>query len=466
MAINTIKANNLSLKIDGLGSFLTADNASGIATLTVKNITGFAINQVLLIGEFGNEGSEIILTHTSTAPTGSTITLASNTVFPHSSSTPVYIINYNQVEFSTATTATGVKSVLATNAIQPDNENTYYNDSAGSTGYYFYRFKNSIGAGSYSAYSVAIPITGFGIATVRSIINSALSMIGKETSELLSDVFAFQEINNCQMEVLREYKRWSFMQVYDYSLGDLTTGLWKIALPTNCDDQFTNKTIWNFRIGTGDNLTYIDKQKWNEIIEGVAHTTLYASIIVGVATITLIDSSDFADSGSIYIGENTYTYTANIRTTGVLTLSAVSTTTNTAGEDVFQGGTLGTPRYWTIMAGYIYFYPILGTTLDNKNGWLDYYKAPVSITADTDSIVLPDPTCVQYYLAWKMLLRIQSGKNDAGSDAMYNNYIIRREKLKQKEVLGRTFSMKPLKNEIAVNDNWDSKQTRLGSFQT
>ncbi len=146
--------------------------------------------------------------------------------------------------------------------------------------------------------------------------------------------------------MLRELKRWSFLQVFNYNLGQLTTGQWKIALPTNLDDQNSNRSIYNFRVGTLSNLFWVDKEKWNEIISGVANTTLASNISVSDATITLTDASDFPDGGSLYIGANTYQYTSINRTTNVVTLTSVSTTTNTAGQDVFNGASFGTPQYF------------------------------------------------------------------------------------------------------------------------
>jgi len=290
-----------------------------------------------------------------------------------------------------------------------------------------------------------------------------LSQIGKTTSPLLNDQYCFSQLNNGQIETLRELKRWSFMQVFNYSLGELTTGTWKIAVPTNIDDQNTNKTIWNFKIGTSTNLTWVDKEKWNEITQGVSNTTLAANIAVGATTATLTDSSDFQDSGTIYIGENTYSYSANDRSTNVLTITT-STTTNTSGEVVFSGGTLGTPVYWTIFDGYIYYYPILGSELDHKNAYLDYYKKMTVIENDTDEIVLPDPTVMQYYLSWKLLLRINSGTETEGSLGFKNSYIARREKLKQKDALGRSFQLKPTLNRRILQNDSDDEATRLGNF--
>ena len=81
---------------------LTADIASGSNTFRVKDIDGFATDQILLIGELGREGSEIIKTDASTAPSGTTITLSSNTVFAHSAQTRVYLLEFDQIEFSHA----------------------------------------------------------------------------------------------------------------------------------------------------------------------------------------------------------------------------------------------------------------------------------------------------------------------------------------------------------------------------
>lgn len=463
-----VSVSNLNLTAETPQTYLTTNTASGVSSLSVKNITGFLKNQVLLIGEMGNEGTEIIKTLAATDPSGSTIDLATatTTAFPHSAGTPVRLMLYDQVLFYSAPTVGGTQTLLGTKTITVDSMYTVYTDNLPTVGYYYSHFYNSLSTQS-SSDSDAIPTGGYPITSARTVIDNALGMINKESSDTLTDTFSFNEINNCQMEVLRELKRWSFMQVYDANLGSLTTGQWKIVLPTDCDDQYSNKTIWNFKIGTGTNLTYVDKEKWNEITEGIAHTTLSpVGISVGALTAILSDSSDFQDSGTIYVGANTYSYTANNRTTNTLTLSVASTTTNTAGQDVFSGGSLGTPQYWTVIAGYIYFYPILCSTLNNRDGHLDYYKAPVSITSDSNTIVLADPTVVQYYLAWKMLLRMQSGKDDSTTQAMFSKYTTRVEKLKQKEVLGKIYKMRPLLNTLNMNVSTDDEQIRTGNFIT
>ena len=181
-----VRVQLLDVFVDPVKTFLSSDTASSSGTLTVKNIQGFAINQILLIGEPGGQGSEIIKTHASTAPTGSTITLASNTVLPHSASTFVYVIPYDEVEISIAPTIAGAKVVLTTASLQADQFDTKYNDVTYTTGYYFARFENSI-TSAYSPYSDPAPWAGYGILSARAVIDSALGALNKKTSEVLSD---------------------------------------------------------------------------------------------------------------------------------------------------------------------------------------------------------------------------------------------------------------------------------------
>ena len=456
-----VNIKNIDLLLDEPQSFISSDTASGVTTLNVKNITGFTVNQLLIIGYLGNQGSEIVKTHASTAPTAGVITLASATLYPHSASTTITAVMYDQVEVSNSSTAGGSKSVLGTVNVSVNSDTTNYNDTTNATGYYFARFKNSIDS-SFSGYSDPIPYSGYTQLSPRSIIDAALGMINKKSSDVLSDTFFFTEIDNCQMEVVREMKRWSFMQKFEQDIGQLSTGQWKIALPTDCDDQNTNKSIYNFKIGTGSNITWIDKEKWNDITQGIAHTTLANSISLNDITITLTDSSNLQDTGTIQIGANTYSYTANNRTTNVLTIPA-STTTNTAGNDVFQGATTGTPSYWTTFGGYVYFYPILSATLNNRDAYMDYYTALQRTYTDTQPIILPDPTVVQYYLAWKAMLKINSGEPTLGASAMRTEYIDRRDRMKKKESMNRTFQLKPLQNRFRMNSD-DPESVRVGNF--
>ena len=57
------------------------------------------------------------------------------------------------------------------------------------------------------------------------------------------------------------------MQKYNSIIGQLSTGSWKIAIPTDLDDENTNKSILNLRVGSNPRLTYVDKEKFEKAEE-------------------------------------------------------------------------------------------------------------------------------------------------------------------------------------------------------
>jgi hypothetical protein len=70
---------------------------------------------------------------------------------------------------------------------------------------------------------------------------------------------------------------------------------------------------------------------------------------------------------------------------------------------------------------------------------------------------------VQYYLEWKFLRKLNNGAEDSASQGAYNSYLTRREKLKQKEILGRTFRLKPQINSLNMRGS-ESREERLGDL--
>lgn len=467
----TITLSNQNLVLATPLTYLSSNTASGVGSITVQNITGFAINQILIIGGLGNQGAEIIKTHASTAPSGSTITLASNTIYAHAAGSTVQVCQYDQVEFSTATATGGSKTVLATVPIWADELSTNYIDNSGATGYYFGRFKNTIVTATFSAYSDPIPVQGYGIYTARSIIDSALGEINKDTSPVLSDAFAFQQLDMFQTDVLKELKRWSFMQKFDEIVGQFNVGEWEIDMPSDIEDMNTNQSIYNIRVGANGRLTWIDKAKWDDFIFNLAYSQLAVALNAGDLTMTLDNSHDFNHltdsntdgSGSVKIGNETYDYTANNTETGVLTLSTVITVDNEQDADawVFQNANFGLPDYYTIFGGKIHYWPITSDQYDGVNAFMDYYTRQVRITQDSDEIVVPDPLAASLYLQWKFLKKLNNGAEDDSSLSAQKNYLARRDKLKSKVVLNRTFKNRPRFQNFAVQMQWDSGDPRF-----
>jgi hypothetical protein len=156
-----------------------------------------------------------------------------------------------------------------------------------------------------------------------------------------------------------------------------------------------------------------------------------------------VSSKDFDTQGTIQCGPNQYTWIANDKTTGILTLGSPVLAITPVGQDVFQFASLGDPTYWTIWAGYIYHWPVCSSVYSGRNYYLDYYIKQIMITSDYQDIILPDSTVAEYYLQWQFLLKLNNGEENNASQAAYNNYVLRREKMKQKESTNRNFIFSP-----------------------
>lgn len=169
MSLLSIKHENFNIVLDSDYSYLNANFASAVGSITVDSISNFAINQIIIIGQLGSEDAEIIKTHASTTPTGNTITLASNTTKAHNRGTKISIINFDKYELSHATSLTGAKTVLITStgnglvSIDPERTITLYNDVEYNSGYYFIRPINSIGATFTAATTDIITSTAHGL---------------------------------------------------------------------------------------------------------------------------------------------------------------------------------------------------------------------------------------------------------------------------------------------------------------
>lgn len=443
-------------------TYLTNDFASGVSSLTVPNIYGIEKNQVLYVGSPGAEGSEIINTHGSTAPSGNTVTLASSTLRAHSNSDEVRVIPYDQVEYSYATILTGSKNVITTVTMDVSKETVYY-DSSVTTGYYFARFKNSI-TNIFSGYSDGCPVGSYAVNTARYAIDSALGELNKDESSVFSDEYGFVQINNCQQEVKKELKRWSWLQVFG-ATTEAVVGGWRIAVPDDIEDKETNKSIYNFSVGDAKNITWVDKEQWNNITSEVAYSQLRVAISVGNTSIYLNNSSDFDDSGAIQIGDTTIDYTANDKDTGTLTISS-STVSFDLGTEVFQNATYGVPQYFTVHAGYIWHYPILSSEYDQNDYNLDYYSDITAIISDSDELSVPDNILVKDYLVSAYIRRMNNGEDTEGSTVSYQKFLARLKKLKQTETMNRRIVMKPRYNDYSriMTIEGDSKFIRTQGF--
>lgn len=546
---------------------LANDTQAGASTLVVTStfpFDGIDLSSggfYAILGIPGQPNAEVI----EITSTTDTALICSDTVYPHSASTPITFLPYLEVYMYHSDTPTSVKTLIANNLlVNPATTTTDYTDTAYTDGYYFAQLITDVGiggigndaafvnvvsfdnigtgyhvgdvlniiggfndatvrvtqinggggitgfvvvtsgsgyiAGTFSVgggfgtgatftiggflspYSDPVPYASYTLLSARSIIDTALGEINKQTSEVLSDEFAFQQLDMFQTDVLRELKRWSFMQKFDAIIGQFEVGQWKLPLPDGTtlpaiDDKDTNKSIYNIRVGTNGRMTWIDKAKWDDFIFNLAYSTLSVDLTIGATTMTLVNSGDFTHltpsntqgSGTVIIGANSYDYSANDTATGILTLTTAITSANTAtaGQDVFQNTNQGLPTYYTIFDNTVWYWPITSNEYDGLNAFMDYYIKQTRIQKDSDEIVVPDPQCASYFLQWKFLKKMNNGQEDSTTLIQKQNYMDRRNTLKNKEVLNRTFKNHARYQNFAIQEQWssgDPRYIRDGNF--
>lgn len=401
-------------------SSLKKDYASGVSAVEIYNINQFAINQIVLIGEYGNEGSEIIKTHAATAPTGNTVTFASNTTKPHPKDTPIYIYAFDQVEFSHADTLAGSKTVLGSiQNLDPTQDEMGLNDTANTTGYYFTRYKNSI-TSVFSDYSDAIPYSGMPINTVGYAIDTAMN----ELDAKFSDTLTFTKLIGAARQMLRlvrgKMKAWAKYQEYDYIAGTISQGVRRIAVPTTLYDKNSNRSVLNVRIGNNDiSLTPVDRDEYLRRVGEAKYTEVATQAEIAATSLVLDDTSDLDDSGSVdvYVSGTKYTitYTTNTRSTN--TLSGIATDQITVALAVdsptWQDVEAGMPESFNVSDGYIYFWPMISDEYEGRNVIMDFYTDIEDIDSQMDVILGTKFDMLIPYLKWKIRAFTENnGKED------------------------------------------------------
>jgi len=451
-------------------TYLTAEVSA--STLTVKSITGFGINQILLIGELGTENAEIVLTHASTAPSGTTITLSASLGRTHYVGEKVRIILFNQFELSRAPTAAGTKTVLVVSggmppsglgtgliAIDPGKVIQSYEDVEFTTGYYFARYKHSVET-TFGGYTDALIYGGWAKDTVQYMIDGALRRIGRTLSELFTEDDAFREINECLRFIKGKQVRWPEHSSFNYVAGQTSRGTHIVAMPTDAYDLETNRSIQAVRVGNNPTkLIYLDSDAFDAQMDDTVYTQVTTQAVATDTTLAIDNSYDFEDSGTVHVYVSgtkysiTYTGVTRSASAGVLTgipASGDGSITVTIAVDVYvwQNETEGIPKYFTVRNSNIEFWPLADATEDNQNIFLDYDKVATAIDSDGDTIDFHRYDMVLDYLTWKMWTIL---KNDGILDMNNNYYIQFKEKLNDSirtSRSGQVFPWRPKINRI------------------
>jgi hypothetical protein len=204
-----LRADNRVLNENAPYSYLVDNEAAGASTLTIVNPSSFAVDDFILVEEFGKEKAEIFRAGAINTSTG-VITLedkdgsATTTNFAHPESTKVYQIDYNQVRFYWTAAAGDITDedptydtdnpLGAAQDIDPTSWYSTFEDANNSTGFGWFIFYNSITAG-FTENSNPIPYLGFAGNTVAQVFEDFDSLLNVNELRLVTSSEKFTWLN-------------------------------------------------------------------------------------------------------------------------------------------------------------------------------------------------------------------------------------------------------------------------------
>ena len=431
----TVRVDQFSIIENALAkTYLTADLASGVSALTVKDIGKFSTGKYVWIDPFG-PNSEIIAVHASTSPSGSTITLAANTAYAHTTSEEVYYIEFNQVEISHADTLAGAKDVLSTEALVAREKELTYLDTTETAGFYFARFKDSV-ASSFGSYSGGVAYGGWDSSTVGYMIDVALRDLSLEFSHKVTLRDCIRWINKGMREIKGKIRKWAEHYVYDFITDQAQRGDNTFTLPSNIYDSETIRSIEAARIGSDRQLIVLAPESFDSQMEGVNKTQVRTEASASDTTLEVDNSYDFEDSGTlvVYISGTKYeiTYTGVTRddsSGGTAVFSGIPASgdgsisvTIPVDTNVWQNEEEGRPVFMTIRNGAGEFWPLVSDEYDNANVYLDYNIAATEVDSEDDVIDYQRYDMLESYLKWRMWCKAENdGKLDK-ANGEYTDY--------------------------------------------
>ncbi len=420
-------------------SYLAEQGTIGDAQIFLQDYSVFADNQALLIEDLGSETAELV-TVNGTPSVGGGAVLDSVLTSSHAVGSKVYILDFNQIELSHATTATGSKTVLTLNsgivAIQPDMLIQVYNEAEFSSGFYFARYKHSI-SGVLGSYTDALEYGGWDVNTVGYMMDRALRDVGERLSEKVTRFDCYEWINSCLKLVQGKLKRWPEHYSYNAILGQVSRGTHVTTMPTDAYDTETNKSIIGLRVGDDKNLQYLSPGDFDVQMGDVRYTQVRTQALAADTSLLIDNSYDFEDSGSVnvYVSGTKYniTYTGVTRsaTTGILTgvpASGTGSISVTIPVDtyVWQNEVEGIPTWFTARNGNIEHWPLADGSHDNKNMYGDYSHVATAVDSDGDTIDLQRYDMAQAYLTWRIKMK---ARGNGTLDLQDGYYMMYKEKL-------------------------------------
>lgn len=445
-----IEIQNTNLTANKSFTYLTADTNNTKTTLEVQSVVRFALDNPIVLGEIGQEDTELVRVHASTSPAAGTITLAAAPSFSHTQDTKVTKVLFDAIEIDWASTASGGKQELATLEIDVGQKQTYYTDTSQTSGFYFVRFYDTNGgtvAANLSDWSDAIPYAGYSDNTVFAIKERALNDLDEEINKKITHAYLNQSLWEARREYHKAPGKRPFRRKYNVDIGNVATGSYRVLAPSDLEKPETDENVYGVRIGTQPNLTKYSKKEFDDDYRNIPHTTLAEDYTVGNTYVSVADARDFATTGDINIAGDSIGYSARDLSTGSLTVSSAGDVSHTTGDDVWQNVSFGLPTKFVVFvdssgSSYVYFNRPIDTLYVDQNIYMDYYRTLVAYDSDADELDEPEFDFYTSYLRWKIKKKKQPDLK-AQNDDDFTLWLARKNEILAKERLDAPVYFRP-----------------------
>lgn len=411
---------------------LRSQSSAGASSLTVADNNGFSNGDYCIVGTPADAQTEAVNIN-SAVTRGGSIPVATTLAFAHELDSQVIRILERGIKIYGAASDGGSGTLIASIdaittpiadafMIQWDKPYTEYNliSTDTSYAYYFVKFTDGVTDSSASTY---IPASGLLYNSVEPFIQQALDVTNSEIDDkLLTRDMLVRFANDGQHAIqqfkyqdpvngLYKQKDWSFEVIRDSSALSVTQNENSYALSSlTYVMKYPNseKGIINVQIGVQKPLKKISIDEMDDLMRGMPRNNVATQATAGAVTLVVSDTSDFADSGSLYVGDDIITYTAKTSTTftGIPASGDGSiTTTHAVGSPVWQNIQPGLPTKYTIFNGSIIFdRPIDGDYASQKIKIRYFYMLP-RLTSVNSTTSVPFTNIFYPYVAWRICLR-------------------------------------------------------------
>ena len=437
--ITSIKGSTIRIAHPDISGYIrtsvTTALAAGGTTLTMADNHGFLDNDFFIIGEVGDAKTEDCDVNDGSITRGTTLTITNTTTFGHEIDAPITRILERGITIYGAATDGGAGTIIEsidayaasgrqlTNAvmIQWDQDYTEFTMISTDTAYAYYYvvFTDGTTVSSSSDYVLAAgPAYNSAISMAEAGLREANAEID---GDLITNDWMLDIVNDWQDEVTQYItndgytKDWSFELAENLSSITTTQNEEKYALSSltlAMKYPDTHKGIFHVRLGE-NKIEYIDLDNLLNAYDGIPRTEVKTEASAADTSIVLDNTYEFAESGSVFVGPDTVTYTGNTESTGTLTGIPASgtgsiTQTHVVDTVVWQGVSPGVPTKYTVFNGEIILNKPPNSASTNLKIKMRYLYDIARLTSLSEVTVITIPHTAKYYLA----SRIESRKGN------------------------------------------------------